>query len=207
MYGLNARPGGRRGREYSGWGGVLVGHERNLPIVPTKNRMNDLAAEVEPHIPALRRYAWALLRDDQSADDLVQDCLERAVGRWHLRRRDGSLRAWLFAILHNQFVSGRRRQKRRGTPIALEDMPAEPMASADPEQVLAFRDLMAGLDELPEEQRAVVLLVGVEDLSYEETARALGVPIGTVMSRLSRGRERLRRYMAGERSALLRRVK
>jgi RNA polymerase sigma factor (sigma-70 family) len=169
--------------------------------------MSDLAAQIEPHIPSLRRYAWALLRDEHAADDLVQDCLERAVGRWHLRRRDGNVRAWLFAILHNQFVSGRRRQKRRGTPIALEDLGTEPVAVADPEQALTFRDLLAGLDDLAEDQRAVVLLVGVEDLSYEEAARALSVPVGTVMSRLSRGRERLRRYMAGERSVLLRRVK
>jgi RNA polymerase sigma-70 factor (ECF subfamily) len=169
--------------------------------------MSDLAAQIEPHIPALRRYAWALLRDDHAADDLVQDCLERAVGRWHLRRRDGSLRAWLFAILHNQFISGQRHRKRRGISVALEDLAAEPVAAADPEQALTFRDLLAGLDDLPEEQRAVVLLVGVEDLSYDEAARALGVPIGTVMSRLSRGRERLRRHMAGERPAGLRRVK
>jgi RNA polymerase sigma-70 factor (ECF subfamily) len=169
--------------------------------------MSDLAAQIEPHIPSLRRYAWALLRDEHAADDLVQDCLERAVGRWHLRRRDGNLRAWLFAIMHNQFISGRRRQKRRGAPVALDELGAEPAAAADPELALSFRDLLAGLEDLAEEQRAVVLLVGVEDLSYEEAARALGVPIGTVMSRLSRGRERLRRYMAGERSVMLRRVK
>jgi RNA polymerase sigma-70 factor, ECF subfamily len=168
--------------------------------------VHDLAALIEPHIPALRRYAWALLRDDQSADDLVQDCLERALSRWHLRRRDGNLRAWLFAILHNRFISDRRRDARRGLPRPLDEG-AEAAAASDTESAVARRDLLDALALLPEEQRAVVLLVGVEDLSYEEAARALGVPIGTVMSRLSRGRDKLRRYIDGERPTMLRRVK
>lgn len=169
--------------------------------------MSDVAALVEPHIPALRRYAWALLRDDHAADDLVQDCLERALSRWHLRRRDGNVRAWLFAILHNLFISGRRQQARRGPHGPLDELGVEPAAASDSEVGVATRDLLAGLADLSEEQRAVVLLVGVEDLSYDEAARALGIPIGTVMSRLSRGRERLRRFVDGERPATLRRVK
>jgi len=170
--------------------------------------MSDLAHLIEPHIPALRRYAWALLRDDHGADDLVQDCLERAISRWHLRRRDGNLRAWLFAILHNLFISGKRQQARRGPHAPLEELAVEPMAVADPEQRAHWRDLLDGLAALPDEQRAVVLLVGVEDLSYAEAATALRIPIGTVMSRLSRGRDRLRRHVEGERpAAALRRVK
>jgi RNA polymerase sigma factor (sigma-70 family) len=168
--------------------------------------VHDLADLIEPHIPALRRYAWALLRDEQAADDLVQDSLERALARWHLRRRDGNLRAWLFAILHNRFISDRRRDTRRGIAAPLDDGP-EPASASDSESGVNRRDLLDALAMLPEEQRAVVLLVGVEDLSYEEAARALGVPIGTVMSRLSRGREKLRRYLEGERPAILRRVK
>jgi RNA polymerase sigma-70 factor (ECF subfamily) len=169
--------------------------------------VSDIADLVEPHIPALRRYAWALLRDDHAADDLVQDCLERAVSRWHLRRRDGNLRAWLFAILHNLFVSGRRTLTRRGPHGSLDDMTMQPVAAGDPEQSAASRDVLDALAALPEEQRTVILLVAVEDLSYEEAARVIGVPIGTVMSRLSRGRERLRRLVEGERPAALRRVK
>jgi RNA polymerase sigma factor (sigma-70 family) len=169
--------------------------------------VSDIADLVEPHIPALRRYAWALLRDDHAADDLVQDCLERAVSRWHLRRRDGNLRAWLFAILHNLFVSGRRTLTRRGPHGSLDDMTTQPVAAGDPEQSAASRDVLGALAALPEEQRTVILLVAVEDLSYEEAARVIGVPIGTVMSRLSRGRERLRRLVEGERPAALRRVK
>jgi RNA polymerase sigma-70 factor (ECF subfamily) len=168
--------------------------------------VRDVAALIEPHIPALRRYAWALLRDEAAADDLVQDCLERALSRWQLRRRDGNLRAWLFAILHNRFISDRRRDRRRGVPLPLEEG-SETAAVADAESAVVRRDLLEALALLPEEQRAVVLLVGVEDLSYEDAARALGIPIGTVMSRLSRGREKLRRYIEGERPGILRRVK
>jgi RNA polymerase sigma factor (sigma-70 family) len=169
--------------------------------------VSDIGDLVEPYIPALRRYAWALLRDDQAADDLVQDCLERAISRWHLRRRDGNLRAWLFTILHNLFISGRRMQTRRGPHGSLDDLAAPPVAAGDPEQSALSRDVLGALAALPEDQRTVILLVAVEDLSYEEAARVVGVPIGTVMSRLSRGRERLRRLVEGERPAALRRVK
>lgn len=169
--------------------------------------MDEIAALVEPQIPALRRYAWALLRDRDAADDLVQDTLERAIARWPLRRRDGDLRAWLFTIQRNLFVTGLRERARRGAHLgdeALEQVAAE---AAHPDSGLHARDVLAGLDLLAEEQRSVLLLVGVEDLSYEEAARVLGVPLGTVMSRLSRGRERLRQVMEHGRGALLRRVK
>jgi RNA polymerase sigma-70 factor, ECF subfamily len=163
-----------------------------------------MAALIEPHIPALRRFAWALLRNEAAADDLVQDCLERAISRWHLRRREGSPKAWLFTILHNLFLSGRRTAARRGPALPLDDEGEDGLALADPasaraaEGRLAWRDTLAALEALPEEQRAVLLLVGVEDFSYEAAARLTGVPIGTVMSRLSRGRERLRRLLDGE---------
>lgn len=158
--------------------------------------MIEMAALIEPHIPALRRFALGLVRDQTSADDLVQDCLERAVRGWRARRQDGSVKAWLFTILYNRFVSDRRRDRRRlTTPLDEAPEPAIPPAQAARLDVL---DILHAMDLLPEDQRAVLLLVGVEDLSYDETARLLAVPIGTVMSRLSRGRERLRRIMAGE---------
>jgi RNA polymerase sigma-70 factor (ECF subfamily) len=169
--------------------------------------MDEIADLIEPHIPSLRRYAWALVRDHDRADDLVQDCLERAISRWHLRRRDGSPRAWLFAILHNLFVSQLRRRARRGSEVGLESLTAVPSIAPAQDNALAVRDVLTALALLPEEQRAVLLLVGVEDLSYDETARVLGVPIGTVMSRLSRGRGRLREILDGGRSGGLRRVK
>lgn len=157
--------------------------------------MDDLARLIEPHVPALRRYAWSLARDREAADDLVQDCLERAISRWHLRRHDGNLRAWLFTILRNLFLSAARQNSRRGPHLPLDELVDGPTVAGGQEDQVHMRDLMAGLNALPEEQRSVLLLVSVEDLSYEETAKVLGVPVGTVMSRLSRARDRLRAYM------------
>jgi RNA polymerase sigma-70 factor (ECF subfamily) len=178
--------------------------------------MNETAALIEPHIPALRRYAFALIRDDTSADDLVQDCLERAVFRWHLRR-GGDVRAWLFTILHNLFVSQRRQTLRRGHHRTLEDAEHETGIPGAQEHAVIHRDMLRALSALPEEQQSVLLLIGVEDLSYSEAARIVGVPVGTIMSRLSRGRNRLRRLLNGgpvdeerttsERPATLRRIK
>jgi RNA polymerase sigma-70 factor (ECF subfamily) len=175
--------------------------------------MRDQTSLIEAHIPGLRRFACALLRGDrQSADDLVQDCLERALSGWHLRRAEGDLRGWLYTILYHRFLSERHRQGRRGVPDApLEVAEAElPGVEGGQDWALEQRDLLRAFAGLPEEQRSVLLLIGVEDLSYGEAARVLGVPIGTVMSRLSRGRERLRKHMNGGidgRTAELRRVK
>ncbi|MFL5022329.1 sigma-70 family RNA polymerase sigma factor [Microvirga tunisiensis] len=168
--------------------------------------MDEIASLLEPQIPGLRRYAWALLRDCEAADDLVQDTLERAISRWN-QRRDGDLRAWLFAIQRNLFINGLRRRKARGTRVgeeALNDVPAPGMS---PESHAGLHDVLKGLDALPEEQRSILLLVGVEDLSYEQAAQVLDIPLGTVMSRLSRARARLRDFMETGRGAVLRRVK
>jgi len=162
--------------------------------------MKDMMLLVEPLIPALRRYARSLMRADAAgADDLVQDCLERAITRWHQRRADGDARTWLFTILHNLAVSRMRQRDRRGWHVPIEDA-AEAATARPPTQEagLRHRELLRALDQLPEEQRSVLLLVSVEDLSYAEAATVLDVPIGTVMSRLSRGRERLLRIMEAE---------
>ena len=169
--------------------------------------MSDLAAELEPHIPALRRYAWALLRDREAADDLVQDTLERAIGRWHLRQRGGSARAWLLAMQRNLFLNGLRRTGRRGTHVGLDEADGHEGADAGGERHLIARDALAALDRMGEEQRSLLLLVGVEDLSYAEAAAVFGVPEGTVMSRLSRARAQLRRMVEGGERVALRRVK
>ena len=156
---------------------------------------------LEAHIPGLRRYANALLRGDrESADDLVQDSLERALSCWHQRRTDGDLRGWIYTILYHRFVTDRRRQRRDlGRKSMTEILETEqPGVEGGQEGALAHRDLLRGFAELPEEQRSVLLLVAVEDFSYRETAQVLGLPIGTVMSRLSRGREHLRQYMNGD---------
>ncbi|MDR3475723.1 MAG: sigma-70 family RNA polymerase sigma factor [Devosia sp.] len=161
--------------------------------------MNDMVRLIEPMIPALRRYARALLRDRSAADDLVQDCLERAVGRWHQRRADGDPRAWIFTILHNLATSHHRRLSVRPAHETLEatDESAFALAPAQ-EQAMQYRELLAAVARLPEDQRSVLLLVSVEQLSYSEAANVLDVPIGTVMSRLSRARERLARELSDD---------
>jgi len=177
--------------------------------------MPDRAALLEAHFPGLRRFACALLRGDRErADDLIQDTLERALSRWHLRRTPGGLRGWLYTILYNRFLSDQHRLRRRGLHDALTEETELPGVDGGQDSALQHRDLLRAFSALPEEQRSVLLLIGVEDLSYEEAARVLGVPIGTVMSRLSRGRERLRHHMNGDmngncqrRSGALRRVK
>jgi RNA polymerase sigma factor (sigma-70 family) len=175
--------------------------------------MKDLMLLVEPLIPALRRYARALMRDRDAADDLVQDCLERVISRWHQRRADGDARTWVFTILHNLAINRLKQKTRRGPHLAIEDVDAAAMARPpDQEESLRLRDILRALEALSEEQRSVLLLVSVEALSYVETARVLGIPVGTVMSRLARAREKLMQIMEGERvvplsTPTLRRVK
>lgn len=172
--------------------------------------MADPGTLLEPLIPALRRYAYALVRNRDLADDLVQDTLERALSRWYLRRRDGELRAWLFTILRNLYINGYRRSRRRGTQTAIDDHAESVATAATQDSTLEVRDVLVALDELPEEQKSLLLLVGIEDLSYDEAARVMDVPIGTVMSRLSRARQRLRSILepgAEVGRVVLRRVK
>jgi RNA polymerase sigma factor (sigma-70 family) len=169
--------------------------------------VDDIASLLEPQIPGLRRYAWALLRDDEAADDLVQDTLERAISRWTQRRSEGDLKAWLFAIERNLFLNGVRQRKRRGLHMGAEALADIPAPEASPDGSASLGDILTGLDELPEDQRSVLLLVGVEDLSYEQAAQALDIPIGTVMSRLSRARKKMRLFIEVGRSVALRRIK
>ncbi|MGH7004170.1 MAG: RNA polymerase sigma factor, partial [Alphaproteobacteria bacterium] len=145
-------------------------------------------------VPALRRYARALTGNREQADDLVQDTLARALSRLHLWRPAASIRPWLFTIMHNLFLNERRRSSRMA-PMTGE--PAEPAIDRADSRAL-LDDLDRALTQLPEDQRAAILLVGVEEMSYEDAARVLGIPIGTLMSRLSRGREQLRRLLDGD---------
>jgi len=157
--------------------------------------MNDFARLLEAEIPRLRRYARALTRDVARADDLVQSCLTRAVVKQHLWQPGTDLRAWLFTILHNQHVNDVRRSVREGVNVAVEDMAPVLTVQSNAIAVLQLRDLEAAIARLPQEQRQVILLVGLEGMRYEEVATVLGVPVGTVRSRLSRGRDQLRRLM------------
>ena len=151
------------------------------------------SAEIVAHIPRLRRYARALAGDSYRADDLVQDTLERALTKFYLWRHGSDLRAWLFTIMHNVFIN----QLRARRELALDEAVEGGLQSAPQSDPLELRDLDAALRRLPVEQREVLLLVGLEQLSYAEVSKALGIPVGTVMSRLSRGRERLRAVMSG----------
>lgn len=171
---------------------------RGNAAIESAHIVSDMADLIEMHIPALRRFALALLREKDSADDLVQDCLERAVSRWHSRRSEGDLRAWLFAIQHNCYLDDRRRLKRRGIHVTLEAIREEPAVGPSQEGALHCDDVVAALAKLPTEQRTILLLVAVEDMTYAEAAQIVGVPVGTVMSRLSRGREKLRHLISGE---------
>src|SRR6478735_7574823 len=158
-----------------------------------ENFVTDIHRSIEAEIPRLRRYARALARDVAAADDLVQDCLARALGKLHLWQDGTDLRAWLFTILHNQYVNQVRRAVREGAAVGLSE--TEPLLTRAPHQGkrLELRDLERAIAKLPEEQRSVILLVGLEGMRYEEVAEILDVPVGTIRSRLSRGREALRR--------------
>jgi RNA polymerase sigma factor (sigma-70 family) len=169
--------------------------------------VSDLAVEIEPHIPALRRYAWVLLRNQDAADDLVQDCLERALGRWHMRRRDANPRAWLFTILRNLYLNDVRQRRRRGPHVEFQDTDGHAAADGDGERSLMGRDALDALNALSEEQRSLLLLIAVDDFSYQEAADLFGVPTGTIMSRLSRARTNLRNLIEGGARMTLRRVK
>src|SRR5215213_8280368 len=157
--------------------------------------MTDFARLLETEIPRLRRYARALTRDMTRADDLVQSCLTRAVAKQHLWQPGTDLRAWLFTILHNQHVNDIRRAVREENNVSIDDIAPAAAVQANAMDVLALRDLEAALAKLPAEQRQVILLVGLEGMAYEEVAAVLGVPVGTVRSRLSRGRDQLRALM------------
>jgi RNA polymerase sigma-70 factor (ECF subfamily) len=160
--------------------------------------MNDFGRLVEAEIPRVRRYARALTRDTVRADDLVQSCLERAVAKQHLWQAGTNLRAWLFTLLHNQYVNDVRCSARELGNISIDEvapvLPTQPNAMAS----LELRDLERALAKLPQEQRKVILLVGLEGMRYEEVAEILSVPIGTIRSRLSRGRDQLRIFMGEE---------
>lgn len=149
--------------------------------------------QVLGHIPALRRYARLLTGDATRADDLVQDTLERACVKWALWQPGSVLRSWLLSLMHNLHMNHLRDWRHDDGHAALDDAP-EP--AHDPTAEAAERmDLQQALAALPPPMREVLLLVTVEEYTYAETADILGVPVGTVMSRLHRARERLRKLM------------
>ena len=176
---------------------------RNNPVRSRVNLGADKlmdSHQILEHIPRLRRYARALLGDRYAADDLVQDTLERAWNKFHLWRHGSDLRAWLFTIMHNVFVN-QVRSRRSEIEKTMEDLPVVAVRATQADS-LEIADVQRALRELPDEQREVLLLVAIEEMTYDEVSRALAIPIGTVMSRLSRARERMRRLIAGAESVV-----
>lgn len=156
----------------------------------------DFRVIMEAEIPRLRRYARALTRDVSAPDDVVQETLTRSLVKQHLWVEGADPRAWLFTILHNQCVNAVRRAVRVGAAVVISE-PRPPLSCApSQEKGLELRDLDRALAKLAEEQRAVVLLAGLEGLRYNAVAEIIGVPVGTIRSRLSRGRDALSQLMA-----------
>jgi RNA polymerase sigma factor (sigma-70 family) len=147
------------------------------------------------HIPRLRRYARALANDRYLADDLIQDTLERAWNKYHLWRPGSDLRAWLFAIMHNVFVN-QMRGRRMDLEVLTDETPTVAVRDTQADE-LELVDLRKALSRLSAEHREILLLVAVEQMKYEEVGITLGIPVGTVMSRLSRARDRLRQHLDG----------
>lgn len=171
------------------------------------------APDLVEHVGALRRYARALTGNPVDADDLVQECLARVLAQMRAWREVRDIRAYLFTTLHNVFIDARRRRRNAGAEVPLDEtaggtvVPTPMVVPASQIARLEVRDMLSALGRIPSEQREVVLLVGLEGMSYIEAAEILGIPIGTVMSRLSRGREALRQLTTQGRTARLRVVK
>ncbi len=165
-------------------------------VVTSQNFMNDIDEQLREIIPGLRRFAVSLTRNPSSADDLVQSCLERALSRWSDKHPDGDLRAWLFSILYRQFLDAHRRSRRYAR--MLEFFTGRDDSQPSVERTVIAQSTLQAFDQLTTEQRALLLWVSVEGLSYKEVAEILDVPTGTVMSRLSRARQALHQLSDGE---------
>jgi RNA polymerase sigma-70 factor, ECF subfamily len=150
---------------------------------------------IEQQIPRLRRYARALTRNPERADDLVQDTMVRALAKQHFWQPGTNIRAWLFTLMHHQNVNTVRRAIREGVSVDMEELSSPLIATTDPTASRKLFELERAIGQVPLEQRRVILLVGLEGMSYAETAAILDIPVGTVRSRLSRGRDSLRRLM------------
>jgi RNA polymerase sigma-70 factor, ECF subfamily len=152
------------------------------------------ASKLEENLPSLRRFARSLLRNAADADDLVQECLVRALDRMDTLRAQDDLRPWLFSIMHNVFASEWRSVVNRAR-LLRERHDVDVAAAPSQEASVHFQEILRDLDTLPEEQREVLLLVAVEGFQYDEVAEMLDIPLGTVTSRLSRARDRLTRFV------------
>ncbi len=179
---------------------------RNIPDMAPDHRTfsNQLIIE----LPYLRRFARSIAGDAALADDLVQDTLARALDKRHLYDETRPLRAWLFAILRNLFINGIRKRQQFQVVKTVDDLvDGEDAIAPDQEQGISLRLISDALERLPPQHREVIALVSLEEMSYRDVAEILGVPMGTVMSRLSRAREQLRAMLEVSGTPVLRRVK
>jgi RNA polymerase sigma-70 factor (ECF subfamily) len=176
-----------------GLGGIM---QVQVNDVDEDGEIDQLARDVAKHVAALRRFALVLVGNASEADAMVQECLRRGLVRMRSWRPARDLRVYLFTTLHDVFAGSRRRQKIQRSDVALEQAIASRSWPASELKRLEFRSLVAAMQDLPAPQREVVLLIGLEGMSYKEAADVLGVPVRTVMSRLSRGREALRQLTA-----------
>jgi RNA polymerase sigma-70 factor, ECF subfamily len=159
-------------------------------------------------LPYLRRFARSLTGDAALADDLVQDTAARAIEKQHLYDPSRPLRAWLYAVLRNLFINGLRKRKQFHVVKTVDDLTdGEDAVQPEQEQGMALRLITDALDRLPPQHREVIALVSLEEMSYRDVSEILGVPMGTVMSRLSRAREQMRGLLESRGTPVLRRVK
>jgi RNA polymerase sigma-70 factor (ECF subfamily) len=156
------------------------------------NRMDEVKWLMAREIPRLRRYALTLADDPQAADDLVQDCLERAIRKRHQWKRHGSIRYWLYRILYHVFINQTSQRNRTRQQLDIDEVSFRLSEAPRQEDHVMCSDIAVAMRMLPADQRAAITLVAVEGMSYDEAAAILDVPIGTVRSRLARGREKLR---------------
>lgn len=163
--------------------------------------------DLQAHVASLRRYAYMLCRNHSDADDLVQETLVKAIAAADSYDSTKSLRIWLFTILYNSFISNQRQYMRRARAASFLAVHDEASHPPDQERQVEVQQIMRMMGRLTPEQQSVMILVAVEGLSYEEAAAVIGVPSGTVMSRLARGREQLRRLVHGDNSSYLRIVR
>ncbi len=171
---------------------------KTIPLIDLEAPMNDVDDQLRELLPRMRRFAVSLTRDYSSADDLVQSTLEKALSAWSSKRPEGDLRAWLFSILYRQFLDAHRRSRRYSRMLELFTGGKEDHFEPSVERTVVAQTTLQAFERLNPEQRALLLWVSVEGLSYNEVAAILDVPVGTVMSRLSRARQALRLLSEGE---------
>jgi RNA polymerase sigma factor (sigma-70 family) len=177
---------------------------RKLSGASTGNGRDRFSADLLGALPRLRRYAIALVGDRTLADDLIQDCVERALKNRGALKDSHRLFGWLRTILHNLYMDALRERRSQGMPVDLDDMADSLMASVAPNDRTLAMDFTRAMDQLTPDHRQILLLVGLEGLSYRDVAVELDIPIGTVMSRLARARDQLRMKLEPDGPSMLR---